>query len=579
MKFFQTKTRHTAPVSNLDVLRFVGSYWMRRKYTLTLVWTGLDLSLPVASAHLIGVIASTTHGDHAAWQAWRLFVGLFAGYAIARNITYRLWASMSARNMEALNNEVFARVQAAPSEWHATQLAGETIRRVVRAMWGYDAVTDAFTMWFGPAFIVLLGLSTMICWREPLAGIFALATTVLFLVVNVSLTVRYIRPANLRSNAHDAALSGMLADAVTSNATVKSFAAEAREARRIEDATAQWRRSILITWRRFIDIGLLQNVFLLLLLAGLSGAMLRAWTRSAAGPGDVAFAITAFMLMSGYLKNVGDNIRMLQRGIDDTSDAVALQREIAERVNAAPSSERAPLRGAIVFDRVSFTYPGATTPVCRNLSLRIRAGETVAIIGASGSGKSTLVKLLQRLYEPQRGRILIDGVDAATLPLHTLRTAIALAPQHPDLFHRSVFDNIAYGRPDASHADVMRAARTACADTFIAQLPLGYDTRVGERGAKLSGGQRQRIALARALIADAPILVLDETTSALDANTEQTVLQRLKPQIAQRTCIVITHRESTARIADCVLRFDNGQLHDVTNIAQPIASMETATGS
>ncbi|PLZ02952.1 multidrug ABC transporter ATP-binding protein [Burkholderia sp. WAC0059] len=564
----------TAPVTNAQVLRFIAGYWMRHRVAfavacaLTLVWTGLDLCLPVASSRLIATVAAHAHGSASAWRAWRLFVGLFAGYVVARNATYRLWARMSAYNMEAMNNEVFAKVQAAPSEWHNARLAGETIRRVVRAMWGYDAVTDAVTGWFVPAFVVLFGLCAMIFWREPLAGVLALAIVILFLAVNAVLTIRYVRPANLRSNARDAALSGMLADSITANATVKSFAAEAREATRVAGATAEWRAAVLTTWRRFINIGLLQNFFLLTLLAGLSGAMLRAWTHGRAGPGDVAFAITSFLLMSSYLKNVGDNIRMLQRGIDDTSDAVAIRDEEAEAIGEAPPSASGaggakPTRGEIAFEHVSFAYPGATAPVCRDLSLRIRAGETVAILGESGSGKSTLVKLLQRLYEPQQGHIVIDGVDAREISLHALRTSIALAPQQPDLFHRSVFENIAYGRPGATAAEVERAAYAACADAFIAALPHGYETQVGERGAKLSGGQRQRVALARALLSDAPIVVLDETTSALDVETERNVLERIEPLLEGRTCIVITHRESTARIADRVLRYENGRLHEI----------------
>ncbi|TDV03062.1 ABC transporter ATP-binding protein [Paraburkholderia caballeronis] len=552
-------------VTNREVLAFVWSFWMKRRRTfalacvLTLVWTGLDLSLPMASSRLIAAVAPLPADAPRAWLAWRAYLLLFAAYAIVRNVAFRLWARIAAFNMEAMTNEVFGRLQAAPAEWHANHAGGETIRRVVRAMWGYDAVTDAFTIWLVPSLVVLVGLCVALCWREPVAGLVALGVVCVFVTGSVLLTVRYVRPANLLSNRRDGLLSGMLNDSLGANGAVKSFAAEPREAARIAGATAAWRASILITWNRFIDMGLLQNLCLLALLAGLSAAMLNAWTHARADAGDIAFAITSFLVMSGYLRNVGENVRQLQRGFDDVSDAVALRHERSEDV--APMNDESPLtRGRIVFDDVGFAYPGAKRAICEHLNVSIEPGEIVAVMGPSGTGKSTLVKLLQRLYEPRHGRIAIDGVDTATVPLNALRGAIAVAAQQPDLFHRTVFDNIAYARPDASRAEVEDAARAAHADRFIAALPDGYDTMVGERGVKLSGGQRQRIALARALLADAPIVVLDEATSALDAHTEQAVLAGLRERLAGRTCLFITHRPSAARFADRVLHFADGRL-------------------
>jgi len=495
-------------------------------------------------------------------MVWRDFLFLFAGYIVARNIAFRMWTFISTRNMEAINNEVFAKVQLAQTDWHAGQLGGETIRRVVRAMWGYDAITDAFVTWFGPAFIVLFGLSSLMCWHAPLAGIVALATTTLFIGTNVYLTYRYIQPANQRSNALDAELCGLLSDVLSANATIKSFAAEHRETARIAAITAAWRNAIGLTWRRFIDLGLMQNVSLLLLLAGVSGAMLRAWSRSEAGPGDIAFSITAFMLMSGYLKNIGDNIRLLQRGIDDLSDAVSLSRAPLEQVSRS-GDVNCPRKVSLTFEQVTFTYPGKANSVCENLSFHVQAGETIAILGASGAGKSTLIKLLQRLYTPDGGRILLNDQDVAQMPLTQLRRTIAVAPQHPELLHRSVLENIAYGNPDVAHDTVVAVAKDACAHGFISELPEGYDTLVGEKGAKLSGGQRQRVALARALLVDAPVLVLDEITSALDTTTEQQVLEGIRSHTPGRTCVVITHRESTARIADRVFEFVDGNLVEV----------------
>ena len=216
--------------------------------------------------------------------------------------------------------------------------------------------------------------------------------------------------------------------------------------------------------------------------------------------------------------------------------------------------------GEIVFDRVSFSYEGAAYPLYENFSLAVAPGERVALVGSTGAGKSTFVKLIQRLYDVQEGRILIDGQDVSHVAQGSLRRAIAVVPQDPALFHRSVAENIGYARPDASLDEIKLAAKRARADEFIARLPKGYDTLVGERGVKLSGGERQRVAIARAFLADAPILVLDEATSSLDVETERLVQAAMEELMAGRTTVVIAHRLSTIRGADRILVFEGGRI-------------------
>ena len=216
--------------------------------------------------------------------------------------------------------------------------------------------------------------------------------------------------------------------------------------------------------------------------------------------------------------------------------------------------------GAIRFEWVRFHYGNHAAPLFDDLSVTIAAGERVALVGHSGSGKTTFVKLLQRLHEIQAGRILIDGQDIARASLASLREAIALVPQEPVLFHRSLAENIAYARPDASQGEIARAARLAHADGFIERLPLGYATLVGERGVKLSGGERQRVAIARAILADRPILVLDEATSSLDSEAEQLIQDALEHLMAGRTTLVIAHRLSTVRKVDRILVFERGRI-------------------
>jgi ATP-binding cassette subfamily B protein/subfamily B ATP-binding cassette protein MsbA len=249
-------------------------------------------------------------------------------------------------------------------------------------------------------------------------------------------------------------------------------------------------------------------------------------------------------------------------------EVLEAEREVAERPGAAPLARA---RGQVALQGVTFGYePGR--PVLRAVDLEARPGETVAIVGPSGAGKSTLVGLVPRFYDPWAGRVLLDGADLRDLRLADLRAQVALVLQEPFLFPVSVADNIAYGRPQASRAEVEAAAEAANAHAFIAALPDGYDTVVGERGATLSGGERQRLAIARALLKDAPILVLDEPTAALDAQTEALLLQALERLMAGRTTLIIAHRLSTIRRADRIAVLDGGALAELGTHAQLLAA-------
>jgi ATP-binding cassette subfamily B protein len=215
----------------------------------------------------------------------------------------------------------------------------------------------------------------------------------------------------------------------------------------------------------------------------------------------------------------------------------------------------------VAFDHVTFHYP--TRPeqsALKDFSLQVAAGETVALVGPSGAGKSTVFQLLLRFYDPQKGRVLIDGVPAGEADPAVVRRRIAIVAQDADVFAMSALENIRYGRPDASDAEVIDAARAAAADEFISRLPEGYATRLGERGLTLSGGQRQRIAIARAILRDAPILLLDEATSALDAENERLVQQALARVMQGRTTLAIAHRLATVRKADRIVVMDEGRI-------------------
>jgi ATP-binding cassette subfamily B protein len=553
-------------LSNREVLAFVGRRWLGRPkhFAALLVFmlgaTAADLSIPWAAGGLVQAVSDPAHRAEVAWGAWATLAGLYVLFYGLRQVAYRVMNVFSARNMEELTNQAFGRVLDFSSDWHADTFAGSTVRKVSRGMWGYDTLSDTVLLMLGPALIVLFGLSISMLVRQPLAGAVCLVLVLTYMAANVVLTTRYVRPANLRSNALDSQIGGALADAVGGVAAVKSFGAEDRETTRFGRATAAWRAAAIRTWNRFADVGLLMNILLVLLQASLTGVLVWAWSRGRGNAGDVAFGVTSFMLMAGYLRNFGEMVRGLQKGVDDLEDVAAFSKtapQVDDRPDA-PAFE--PGAGEIAFDRVGFRYKAQVRPVYEDFSLTIEPGERVALVGPTGSGKSTFVKLVQRLYDLDEGQIRIDGQDVAGVTQRSLRQAIAVVPQDPALFHRTIAENIAYGRPEASLDEIVDAAKRARAHDFIRRLPKGYDTLVGERGVKLSGGERQRVAIARAFLADAPILVLDEATSSLDVETEREVQAATEALMAGRTTIVIAHRLSTIRDADRILVFSGGRV-------------------
>jgi ATP-binding cassette subfamily B protein len=552
-------------LSNTQILAYIARHWMREpvRFTaacaLVLTAAACDLSIPWASKGLIDAVTSPTRVTALAWTAWAALSALYAVQYASRSTTFRILNGLYSRVMARMVGEGFKRVQSFSTDWHASNFAGATVRRVSRAMWGYDSASDALLLMLAPTLIVMLGLVVSFSLKWLAEGVFVAVVVGLFAIYNVTLAIKYIRPANLASNALDSRIGGALADAIGANPVVKSFGAEAREEARFDKTVQAWRVAVNETWDRFNLVGMGQNLFVFVLQAGLTGLMVRAWSEGKAEAGDVVFAITSFVVMAGYMRNFSDITRMLQKGLDDTQDVASYMLTPPQLADKPGAPEFQGELGEIVLKNVGFGY-GHGRRLYDDFSLRIAPGERVALVGPTGSGKSTFVKLVQRLYDLDGGCILIDGQDIAEVTQRSLRQAIAVVPQDPALFHRSIAENIAYARPDATLEEVMLAAKRARAHDFIAALPRGYDTPVGERGVKLSGGERQRVAIARAFLADAPILVLDEATSSLDVETEVQVQAATEELMAGRTTIVIAHRLSTIRGADRILVFDGGRV-------------------
>jgi len=379
-----------------------------------------------------------------------------------------------------------------------------------------------------------------------------------YVSMTVVLSIRYIAPAARVSNAWDTKVGGTLADALTCNAVVKSFGAEAREDARLMRVIGRWRKRVNRTWLRYNYTNAVQLVVLLCLRGSVIGGALLLWMAGHATPGDVTYVLTSYYVIHAYLRDVGMHINNLQRSVNDMEELVAIHSEpigIADAPDAKPIDIQG---GRIVFDQVTFHYGGHPAPLYNGLSVDIRAGERVGLVGRSGSGKTTFVKLVQRLYDVSGGRILIDGQDIREVTQASLRNAIGMVPQDTVLFNDTVRYNVRYGRWDASDQEVEEAARLAQIDGFIRLMPKGYETEVGERGLKLSGGEKQRVAIARTILKSPPILLLDEATSALDSHTEKEIQDALERVSRNRTTLVIAHRLSTIIGADEIIVLDQG---------------------
>jgi ATP-binding cassette subfamily B protein len=462
--------------------------------------------------------------------------------------------------MTDVARSTFARVQRFSAEWQANNFAGSTVRKISRGMWAFDTLNDTLLLALLPSAMVLAGSTLLLGLRWPAMGVLIAAGALGFIGQSIALSLAYVSPAAQLSNQWDTRVGGALADAVSCNAVVKAFGAEAREDARLTATLARWQRRTRRFWLRGTNSGSSQAASLLLLRTAVVGLVLWLWWEGRASAGDVTWVLTTYFVVHGYLRDIGQHISVLQRSVNDMHEMV-LMHAMAPGVADAPDAS--PIRigaGSIVFERVGFRYAGAAKPLYEDFSLSIAGGERVGLVGHSGSGKTSFVKLVERLYDVTSGRILIDGQDIARATQASLRSQIAMVQQDPVLFHRSLAENIAYGRPGASMEAVEHAAMLANAHDFIARLPKGYGTLVGERGVKLSGGERQRVALARAFLADTPILVLDEATSSLDSESEALIQDAMLRLMAGRTAIVIAHRLSTVRALDRILVFDRGRI-------------------
>ncbi|MCC2609404.1 ABC transporter ATP-binding protein [Neorhizobium petrolearium] len=548
-----------------QVLGFVFHHWSYRPVfvgaiiVLVIASTLTEVMVPVFSGQIVDAIAGGNGADRAL-SAFVIVVVLGLTSVALRWLIFIGIIRLTLRTMADVVNNGFYRVQRFSTDWHANSFAGSTVRKITRGMWALDSLNDLLLVALLPSIVMLVGASIVLGSYWPIMGLVVGAGSFIYVCVTVALSMGFVSPAARLANAWDTKLGGALADAISCNAVVKAFGAEKREETRLSQELARWDSRTRRTWKRGTTSGTIQGLMMVTMQAGILGTGLIMWRQGLATPGDITFVLAMFFVLQGYLRNVGQDIRNLQRAVNDMEELVLLDKMplgIEDKPHAVPIEIGA---GEIVFDRVTFQYGAHPNPLYEDFSVTIKPGERVGLVGHSGSGKTTFVKLIQRLYDVNSGSIRIDGQDVAEVLQSSLRGQIAIVQQEPILFHRTLAENIAYGRPNASRREIEKAAKQANAHEFIMDLPKGYETMVGERGVKLSGGERQRVAIARAFLADAPVLILDEATSSLDSESEVQIQQAMERLMDGRTTLVIAHRLSTVRALDRLLVFDKGKI-------------------
>jgi ATP-binding cassette subfamily B protein len=534
-----------------------------RPYRKGVIWSfvlafgamGATVLIPYLTGEAINAIRS--HERHTL-ILYAVAVGVAGVLRLALSASRRMVAGRVSLGVELdLRNRLYQHLQRLELSFFDRQQTGQLMSRAT-----VDLQSVRFFLGYGLIFIgqsllsIVLAAIAMFILRPDLAAL-SLAP-VPFVVLIAWRYGKHSRPALQEAQQRIAELTADAEENISGVRVVKAFAQEARQLRRFRHSVGrvfdQQMTATRIQARYTPLISFLPNVGLaIVLLVGGREVI------------NHSLSIGAFTAFYGYLLMLISPMRTLGYMLSAAQRATASGARIFQVLDRAPEMtvpEGAPAlpagQGRVSFSHVGLTFPGTTRPALRDVDLEIPAGETVALVGAMGSGKTALISLLPRLYDATEGHVRIDGAQVDEVDPASLRREVALVTDDPFLFSASVHENIAYARPEATREEVERAARAAQAEGFILALPKGYDTLIGERGLTLSGGQRQRIAIARAVLADPRVLVLDDATSSVDASTEQEIKLALKEVMAGRTTFVIAHRLSTIALADEIVVLEDG---------------------
>lgn len=439
-----------------------------------------------------------------------------------------------------------------------SNFAGSLTHKVNKYSRAFEVLFDTVSFQFVPSFIFIVGAAVVLYTRHATLGIALAIWIVLFMTFQIWAS-RMRQPLREARSATETRITATLADAIGNHTNIMLFSGSTHERGIFSKVMGEWRAATMRAWNADTWIWFGIGIFVTIIEVGLLGGALYLWQHGLVTIGD-------FVLIQSYLMVVFDRLIAMNRDLRRFYDALADAAEMAyiltlpHHVKDKKGAKKLKVTGRVIaFRDVGFHF-NENRPILTHFNFEIKGGERIALVGPSGAGKSTITKLLLRFYDVNRGSVEIDGQNISKVTQDSLREAIAYVPQEPILFHRTLMENIRYGRRDASDAEVMEAAKKAHCHEFISQLADGYETFVGERGVKLSGGERQRVAIARAILKNAPLLLLDEATSSLDSESEALIQDALENLMEGKTVIVIAHRLSTILKMDRIVVLENGAI-------------------
>lgn len=480
------------------------------------------------------------------------------GQIIGGRINLFFTWTMETAGMRDLLARVMIKLTDHSLDFHANRFGGSLVSQTSKLSGAFERFWDTVIWQLVPGVVSIIAGVTILAftfWQYAIA----LAIISLTFMVVVYLGSRSLREANRAEAQAFTTTMGHVADVVTNISAVKAFGYETNEHKLLRDKANNFREKSLVSMRKFLKVSTAYSSLITLLYVAAFVAAIWASEHSIISIASVYLAVTYTFTIGRHLWDMNSILRNFYRQMGDAHDMVEILSMNTE-LNDLSTKKLHLINGSVEFANVRFTHKGTTKPLFNDFNLTIPAGQRVGIVGHSGSGKTTLTRILLRFSDIEEGSILLDTQDISKVTQESLHRNVAYVPQEPLLFHRSLEENIAYGKPSATLDEIKKAAKKANATEFIDELKDGYDTLVGERGVKLSGGQRQRIAIARAILKDAPILVLDEATSALDSESEKLIQDALQKLMKGRTSIVIAHRLSTIAKLDRIIVMDNGKI-------------------
>lgn len=560
-----SKTADRATSKNLSSLRALWPFLLPYRGLMLAALIALVLTASISLVFPLAVrrVIDTFNVEQVGLldQYFGAAIAISALLALGTAVRYSLVTRLGERVVTDIRKAVFGRVIGMGPSFYETVLTGEVLSRITTdTTLILSVIGSSVSIALRNLLIFVGGLAMMLLTSAKLTGLVLLIVPAV--IIPILTLGRRLRKLSKENQDWIASSSGNASEYLGAVQTVQAFTHEVLTRKSFDDVSE---KSYVVARRRIIARAWMTAIVIFLVFTGVVGVL---WigandvrTEQMTAGTLVQFLIYSIMVAGGVAA-LSEIWGELQRAAGATERLVELL-SIEDSVQdpTAPQTLSKPVSGAITFDAVTFHYPQRPNAVALdNVAFQVAAGETVAIVGPSGAGKSTIMQMLLRFYDPEVGGITIDGVNLRDMARHDFRQNIALVPQDAAIFAVSAMENIRFGRPEASDADVIAAAKAAAAHDFISALPDGYDTYVGERGVMLSGGQKQRIAIARAILRDAPILLLDEATSALDAESERLVQAAVENLSADRTTLVIAHRLATVKKADRILVMDQGKI-------------------